>query len=395
MIDICSKDKCIGCEACRNICPRGCISFEQDKEGFFVPVVEQGKCVDCQLCRKVCPAVSTPELHPAQSTVFAAWALDNSIRQTSSSGGVYSVFANHCIKLGGVVNGVYFNDEMFAVHGLFDDTESLKPCRGSKYVQSRPGNIYREVKAALDNGKTVFFTSTPCQVSALYKFLGKDYKNLYTCDFICHGVPSPQYLKECLNKITSGAKKISRVTFRKLSGWGGFEINVSADDKCFNEKVISHSYIKSFLAGVNYRYACYSCPFARRERVADITIGDFWGLGKYMPFLHDTRNGVSLLIVNSEKGRKLVSDVENQLFLEKRSFREAARDNHQLCRNVDKPEDREEFYNDVKTLSDFEIVKKYDKVIHFYKRMLRFPFCVLRKIVRVGVILHCTVKNRF
>ena len=382
MIDICPKDKCVGCEACRNICPRSCISFEQDKEGFFVPVVNQDKCVNCQLCRKVCPAVSIPELHPAQSTVFAAWALDETIRQSSSSGGVYSVFSTHCINLGGVVNGVFFNDENFAVHGIFDNAEAIKPCRGSKYVQSCPGNIYRDVKDALDNGKTVFFTSTPCQVSALYKFLGKDYENLYTCDFICHGVPSPQYLKECLTRITSGAKKISQVTFRKLSGWGGFEINVSADDKCFNEKVISHSYIKSFLAGSNYRYACYSCPFARNERIADITIGDFWGLGKYKPFLHDTRQGVSLLIVNSKKGRKLLSEVENQLFLEQRSFKEAERDNHQLYRNVSKPENREEFYEDVKTLADREILRKYGISMPFGKRLLLFAIRVFR------VMLH-------
>lgn len=383
MIEICAKDKCIGCEVCVNACPCNCISFNQDEEGFFYPAIDQSKCTDCKRCSKVCPANSQVTLHKVQKKVFAAWALDDNIRQSSSSGGLYSVFANYCISQGGVVNGVYFNDEKFAVHELFEDAEKMKICRGSKYVQSRPGNIYREVKKSLDEGKMVFFTSTPCQVAALYNFLGRDYENLYTCDFICHGVPSPQYFKDCLNKITSNAENISQITFRDLSGWGGYGISVCGDGKFFNEHVINHSYIKLFLACSNFRNACYNCSFARNERVADITIGDFWGLGKYMPFLHDTGKGVSLLIVNSKKGKKLLTEVKGQLFLAQRSFREAARDNHQLYRRAVRPANRGEFYRDVKNLSDVELINKYCRKVSCCQRLFSLPGRVFRKILRL------------
>ena len=393
MVEICPENLCCGCGACVNICPRNSISLKQNEEGFFFPEIDNQTCVDCQLCIKSCPANSVPAYNKAQESVYAAWALDDNIRKTSSSGGVYSVLANYILSQGGVANGVRFNGELLAVHGLFDNPEDIKSCRGSKYVQSYPGNIYSEVKAALLSGKKVLFTSTPCQVNALYRFLGKNYENLYTCDFVCHGVPSPQYLQNCVNKMTGGADDISEVTFRNLSGWAGYKLRAYGKKSSFDEQVIDNSYIKTFLAGANCRYACYSCPFARNERVADITIGDFWGLGKYKPFLHDISSGVSLLIVNNEKGEKLFSEVKDQLFTQLRTFHEAARDNHQLCRNVSLPANRADFYRDAENLSFNELVKKYGISESQLKKILFLPIRVLSKIYRTAIEIYCRIKK--
>ena len=385
MTEICPLMNCCGCEACVNACPRKCISFVTDKEGFNFPQIDAANCVDCKLCQKVCPANSSPKYNAAQTKVYAAWALDDKIRQSSSSGGLYSIFANYCFSQGGVANGVVFNDELLVVHKLCDKTEDTIPCRGSKYVQSRPGNIYREVKNALEAGKMVFFTSNPCQVDALYKFLGKDYDNLYTCDFICHGTPSPEYLKDSVNKITHGADSIDKITFRDLSFWGNFKIRVECGDKKYSEDTILNSYTKTFLSGSNYRYSCYGCRFARAERVADITIGDFWGVGKYMPFLHDTSKGVSLVMLNTEKGRYLFEQIKDQIFFAPRAFREAARENHQLKHNVSMQEHRGEFYTDVQNMSSADIIKKYHKPLPLVKKLLSLPLRVCHKIVKICI----------
>lgn len=384
MNKICPAEKCTGCGACSNICPKQCINFKQDDEGFFFPEINIDLCVNCKLCYKVCPVNSTPEYHPEQKTVYAAWALDNEIRQSSSSGGLYSVFANYCFSRGGVANGVCLNKDNFFVHRLFDTPEAIKPCRGSKYVQSLPDNIYKDIKLTLNSGKLLLFTGTPCQVNALYKFLGRDYENLYTCDFVCHGVPSPQYFKCCLNRII-GDNNVEKISFRNLAGWGMFKIKASNKEKYFDEKIIQLSYSKTFLIGANYRYSCYSCRFSRRERISDITLGDFWGLGKYKPFRHDIGKGVSLLIVNTAKGQELLEQVKDQLFLDIRSFREASRENHQLRRCVKMPANRKEFYSDVKRLSDIELLKKYVPDQPLWKKLLELPLRIVSKVYRISI----------
>lgn len=385
MTEICSSVDCCGCEVCANTCPQQCISFVADNEGFFVPVIDSAKCVDCKLCQKVCPANSEPKYNAPQESVYAAWALEDKIRQSSSSGGLYSIFANYCFSQGGVANGVIFNDDLLAIHELFDSADKIIPCRGSKYVQSKPGNIYKRIKKELQNDRMVFFASTPCQVNALYKFLGKDYENLYTCDFVCHGVPSPLFLRDCIHKMIPDNSAVTDISFRDLTGWGRYNLNVKSDGKIYNEKLINNVYIKTFLAGANCRFNCYHCPFTKGARVADITIGDFWGLGKYKPFMHNTSKGVSLLMVNSKKGEALLDKVKDQLFLEKRSFREAARDNHQLRENVAMPVRRCDFYMDIRSLSPLEVIKKYKRRTPLWKKLLNFPLRVFFKIIRLGV----------
>ena len=46
------KSSCTGCKMCGDVCPKHCISFKEDIEGFFYPTVDESRCVDCGLCAK-------------------------------------------------------------------------------------------------------------------------------------------------------------------------------------------------------------------------------------------------------------------------------------------------------------------------------------------------------
>ena len=374
--EITDLQKCFGCEACVNACPVGCIAFQQDDEGFFVPQIDAEKCIDCNKCRKICPANSAAEFHDVRH-VFAAWSLDESIRCSSSSGGLYSVFANHVIDGGGVANGVKFDSNTILYHGLFETRDDIQSCRGSKYVQSRPGMIYKQVKDALDTGKKVLFTSTPCQVDALYRFLGNDHPNLITCDLICHGVPSPEFLKKTIAVINHDKNEISEITFRNLSKWGGCGVFINGNRQ---RNVADELYINTFLKGYSYRESCYNCPYATEKRVSDFTLGDFWGLGEYRAFKHDKSKGVSLLLINSKKGNDFFEEIKKDLFFEKRAFSEAVRENHQLKSPVKRHPLRDCFYFDMKNMAADDAMKKYCSAHGLVNKLIRFPFRVTIKI---------------
>ena len=194
-------NKCYGCFACMNICPRNCIDLEQDKEGFFMPVVDESKCVQCGLCDSVCIiAKETKDVTLRKKKdwkTYYGFIDDNTTRKRSASGGLSYALAAHTVQNGGVVFGVvgkWFED----VHHIKTSTlEELNNICGSKNIQSRVGLCYRQAKKELDEGKKVFFTGTPCQIAALYSYLGsgRDYPNLLTADLVCHGVPSQYVLK--------------------------------------------------------------------------------------------------------------------------------------------------------------------------------------------------------
>ena len=389
MMEITPRDQCCGCEACANICPKNCISFKMDAEGFFMPEIDPAKCVNCGLCKKVCPANSSARYNGKSNSVYAAWALDDKIRTSSSSGGLYSVFAQDILDRGGIVNGTVFNGEQILIHDLFETPEGVASCRGSKYVQSRAGMIYRETKKHLDAGRQVLFLSTPCQVDALYRFLGKDYENLTTCDLLCHGTPSPGFFQQILSWIAPDHGELHNITFRNVTGWGKCAIKAQSPSGEINETSIDRIYTKTFLVGLTLRKNCYACPYATERRVADLTIGDFWEIGRYRHFRHDTSKGVSVVLVNSAKGQALLDRVKDRLFLEKRAFSEARRENHQLYRPMSKPSGRETFYQDAAELTPEDLLRKYKlnptKTGTLFRKLLTFPFRAVRKIFRVTV----------
>lgn len=331
-------EKCFGCAACADVCPCGCIEMVEDGEGFPVPSVSPDKCIHCGFCVQSCPAANTGCGSEA-SRVLAAWAKDRSVRTSSSSGGVYQVLARWTLGRGGMVNGTRFDENFGLVHVLSDDMADLKSFCGSKYVQSDARSIYFSVRGALELGREVLFTSVPCQVDALYRFIGGRPHNLTTCDLVCHGVPSPAYFRKVMQRDCAGSGR-GCISFRSPEKWGRFGVQI--DGRPLGSA--SDLYMRAFLNGVNFRNTCYSCPYATRNRVGDLTLGDFWGVGKWRRFGGPVSEGVSLVLANTAKGAELLDKVKDELETEERSWREASRVNLQLSRPTVRPECRDGFY---------------------------------------------------
>lgn len=362
MDEICLRKNCTGCAACVNICPEKCIKMKKDDEGFDYPEIDKTKCIDCRLCQKICKKcidVFNDKNYPLE--VFAAWSLDERVRCSSSSGGVFFEFARGVLEQGGCVVGAAFVEDLKVAHILVENQEELVRLQGSKYVQSEIGNIYQVVKQRLSQGQRVLFSGTPCQVAALYAFLGTNrHEGLLTADVVCHGVPSPglfeSYVRELKNRF---GPDIENYCFRDSERWDFLCSTINLSGTKIVLKGEQDIYMKAFLKGYLHRTSCYTCPYACIPRVGDITFADFWGIGEKNPFPYSTSKGVSLLLINSHFGQKALDRIQHRLFLERRPLEEATVNNQQLvCPDI-KPKFRDSFYVDYQKLSWSELEKKY------------------------------------
>ena len=314
LIEIKNPKKCCGCHACTNACPKKCIQMLIDDEGFWYPYANKEECIDCGLCEKVCPIICKWQSDESRKTIaMAAINLNDEIRLGSSSGGIFSLIAEEIIKQGGVVFGAAFTDDYKSVQHIYvDNAGDLDKLRGSKYVQSKIGDTYKQAKDFLDNGRMVLFTGTPCQIGCLYSYLGKPYENLFTQDIICHGVPSPLVWKKYVEeRELKAAAKTQQMFFRhKKYGWKTFAVlfkfsNNTAYVKSFRED----SFMRAFLSNACLRPSCYECSFKTLQRQADITLADFWGIQNVFPEMDDDK-GTSLVLIHSNKGSILLKSIE-------------------------------------------------------------------------------------
>ena len=341
MIDIKEKKNCCGCEACVQRCPKSCITMREDNEGFLYPEVDKNICIDCGLCEKVCPVINQAEERKPLA-VYAAKHKDEQIRMASSSGGAFTAIAESVIDEGGVVFGAKFNQDWDVVHSYTETKEGLGAFRGSKYVQSRIGESYKEAEGFLKAGRKVLFSGTPCQIAGLKRFLRKEYDNLLTVDFICHGVPSPGVWREYLKEETArqcGEKNsvlqrpihernalIEGISFRdKRLGWKKFSFVLALSTTngsgakntvLLSEPLNKNIFLRGFLADLYLRPSCHACPSKSFKSRSDITIGDFWGVQNVMPEIDDDK-GVSVVMVNSEKAGTLVEKILIEKFFVK------------------------------------------------------------------------------
>ena len=310
-------EKCTGCGCCRNVCPVDAIEMNADAEGFLMPSIDTNKCIQCGKCSERCPVLEPQYKNTSKPDVYAFMANDE-VRAVSSSGGVFTLLAQKILNRDGVVYGAAFDENMQLRHVVAEKMEQIVPIRGSKYLQSNIGFIYRSVKQQLDSGKSVLFTGTPCQIAALYNFLETDYDNLYTVDLICHGVPSQYEMNLYIDELYANLKiskeiKIKDIRFRdKKFGWSAEHIVVEFEDGQIHESDLSQdNYLKMFHRNLGLRKACSNCPFSIYPRQGDISIGDFWGISKIDCKLNDEK-GTSLVLINSDKGAKFFSDLPIQ-----------------------------------------------------------------------------------
>ena len=286
------KEDCCGCNACVQICPKNCILMKEDEEGFKYPCVDEKGCIECGLCKKVCPIIKSKGQSSNNNVMpkaIGGWYKNDDVRFKSSSGGAFHLFAEYILNNGGVVYGCTLNESLEAVHIGVETMNELHLLYGSKYVQSDIGNVYKNVKEKLESGRKVLFVGTPCQAAGLKSYLQKDYNNLYTCDFICHGVPSPLVFRKYIDYLEHKyGDKVTGFRFRnKDDGWRptGQQMGTLVEFKSGNVKkfmpAYKDAYMNGFLDDLYLRPSCYNCQFKKLPKnYADVSIADFWGVKK-------------------------------------------------------------------------------------------------------------------
>lgn len=316
MIQIEDKRRCCGCEACRQVCPKECIRLEHDAEGFGYPVVDQERCIECHRCEQVCPFMKQGEPREPR-TVYAACATDEELRGASSSGGLFTLLAEETIGRGGVVFGARFDETWSVCHDYTETLEGLAPFRGSKYLQSRIGDSYRQAEHFLKEGRPVLFSGTPCQIKGLTYYLGHNYDNLATVDVVCHGVPSPMVWQRYLTTtLRAQPDEVAVITFRdkSVSGWRRYDfvaqMATSTGGGSVRQFYGDNIYMRGFLHDLYLRPSCHACMAKGGRSQSDLTLGDYWGVERTCPDLEralDGDRGTSVVLVHSERGATLLA----------------------------------------------------------------------------------------
>lgn len=354
-----NKDKslCSGCTACKNICPQNAIEMIEDEEGFKYPVINKDLCIECGLCFKSCPNIEKNSKNNIIE-VYGAKNRNNEERATSRSGGVFVAMSDYILENNGIIYGAKLNDDFSVSHFRATNKEERFHLKGSKYVQSDMGDTTKKVKEDLLENKKVLFSGTACQVDAVNKVIPSKYKdNLYTCDLICHGVPSNKIFRDFLEYLEKKYnKKIKEFNFRdKKFGWDSHYETITFEDN----SVISTQYFRNLFYRHNIlRPACHKCNYANKNRPADITIADFWGIDEVNPQFNDNK-GVSLVIINTAKGKEMFEKIKDNLLTMDCSIEDCIKHTYTLSNPTPVSEEREQFWKDYKE-KDFEyIIEKY------------------------------------
>jgi coenzyme F420-reducing hydrogenase beta subunit len=333
-------------------------------EGFPYPQVDLLQCTECGLCQRVCPVIGATTIH-GEPVAYACSAIDDAVRMTSSSGGVFALLAENVIDDGGVVFGAAFDEDFSVVHEHIETRAGLARLQGSKYVQSRVDIAYAQAEAFLKQGRRVLFTGTPCQVAGLRSFMrGERHPSLLCADFVCHGVPSPRVWERYVTSREEhfGAELID-VSFRdKTEGWRRFSVLLKFDNGTqYCETLAQDPFMRAFLTDICLRPSCYACRFKGLSRESDITLADFWGIEHVLPAMDDDR-GTSLVLVNSEPGRAALDDVRGHMDCEKVAAESAVRYNPAALRSAPRHPEHDAFYRDLDKLPFDLLVRKYCSV---------------------------------
>lgn len=386
MKEIVGKEKCTGCGVCTVVCPKEAIDMKMDEKGFYYPVIDNSLCIECGKCQKSCHCFGKKDKDNVYSKnkYYAVAAKSDEDLKAVSSGGVFWKIAEQFILAGNVVYGAAQIGVDEVTHVRADSMESVKSLRRSKYLQSKTKNIWKQVQQDLNTGNKVLFSGVGCQIAALYAYLGKDYSNLFTCEVVCHGVPSylvfKQYMeetKQCLGK------EIQEICFRdKRLGWNNNQISMKMSDG--REIVCAssiHPFHKGYLKGYYSRKNCSNCQYANLERNADIVLADFWrysgeNLREYKG------KGISLVCCRTDKAKYLLNQIDNEVIIEEVNEEEAIKSCRHLTQSP-RENQREMFYELYEKFGFFVaqwLCEKPDFLQNIFIHMVKNDVC--RKVIQ-------------
>ncbi len=314
MITLVDKAQCSGCTACANVCVHGAITMKMDNMGFYYPKVDQYKCTNCGLCEKICPFHVNYNIDENfnEPKAYGFRLTDENILMNSQSGAAFIALSDLILNKGGVIYGACFSDGFRVIHQRAATKAERDTFRGSKYVQSDLGTIFKQVLKDLKTGLCVLFCGTPCQIAGLKAYIPKLYKSqLYLVDLVCHGVPSPNIWRDYLEYIKSKHRKNIKVANFRNKRKYGWRISKETYLLDGDVEVTETGFLNLFYSKLTLRESCFQCKFSNTRRTGDITIGDFWGCEKINPNLANDQKGVSLILCNTPKGTELLDDVRN------------------------------------------------------------------------------------
>lgn len=307
--------ECCGCAACVDACPQNALTLKEDKNGVLTPEIDSKLCIECKLCEKKCHILSQEKIkrvNPRDIVPLYGWSTDKDLLHESASGGIFAQLAKDFLQFpDSYVYGACLNNNAVK-HIEIDSVEDILKLQGSKYQQSDLTGIFKIVRKRLSDNCRVLFSGLPCHIAALKVFLGEKFQNdnLYTIEVICHGLPTNQLLKTAL-KIYSASDILSYRN--KNKGWGPQGNRVTFELK--NDTILTFNkheddfLFRSYLTFNFSRLNCYNCKYARIERVADLTLGDFWGADKAENTLNKFNNqGTSVILCNTPRGLNLIKE---------------------------------------------------------------------------------------
>ncbi len=390
-----SKDDCCGCGACMNACPRKAITMKEDEYGFIYPVIDQNLCIGCHACNNACAFQNIEETNRPIAS-YAAVNTNREQKLESASGGIFSAIASKVLDEGGVVFGCameFIEGQAITHHIAIDNKKDLIRLQGSKYVQSSTEYSFKEVMSYLQQGRKVLYSGTPCQVAGLKGYLHKDYENLLLIDIVCHGVPNSKFFNDFLDQLKEkkNYRSITGYSFRdKKKGWG---------HNCRIDAVDSHNKIRKlytparlvsyntfFLDVLTCRNSCYSCKYACDKRPGDITVGDYWGISNEHPDIlgkngFDENEGISCIIVNTEKGREFIKGFDGYINVVVSEFDKISKMNKQLNMPSERSSKRDKIFDLYKN-DGYEAVERLYRVKYRRQRIIHFVFNKLPRWLR-------------
>lgn len=320
---------CTGCGACAYICPQKCISFNEDNTyNISYPIIDENQCINCEKCQKICPVLNPLEsMFPLKS--YAAWSSDSEERRTSASGGIAYEIYKSALEYGWSIVGAVMDKDFHVRLKVSDKLSSIKDFKNSKYVFSSTNGLFQELNLRLKSGSKIVVIALPCQIAAIKEIFSKYLDNLLLVDLVCHGVAPTSYLIQHIRNIEKkkGDKAVS-VFFRDPAySTDTFTFSLyNSHNQCFYAKRTENrdSYQVGYHRMISYRENCYYCQFAQQNRISDITISDFKGLGKYAPSNISDNRQVSCILVNTVKGSDFISGLikGGNIFAEERPVKE-------------------------------------------------------------------------